>query len=171
MQVTSAPHHVAVALPGLLELALLELPALLPPPMEGQEQSTHLPCPHLAVLFPQELEFPQQMLVAQGVLALLIGKIGFPVIMHDPLAASAHDAQSVHRLDAALGMDAITGQRSRRGHMQPVESPVHAQPALIQVNDLGQRHLAGQRLREGIQLLTGALVGRHQRRDTQRLPK
>jgi len=104
-------------------------------------------------------------------LALLISKIGFPVIMHDPLAASAHDAQSVHRLGAAFGMDAITGQRGRRGHMQPVEGPVHAQAALIQVNDLGQRHLAGQRLRERIQLLIGALVGRRQRCYTQRLSK
>ena len=48
------------------------------------------------------------MLVAQGVLALPIGKTGFPVIRHDPLAASAHDAQSVHGFGATLGMNAVT---------------------------------------------------------------
>src|SRR5208283_90402 len=85
--VTSAPHHVAVASPGPFELAFIELPVLLPSPMEFQEQIAHLPRPHLAVLFPDELEFPQQMLVAQGVLALRIGKIGLPVVMHYPLAA------------------------------------------------------------------------------------
>src|SRR5208283_1065406 len=37
--VTSAPHHVAVALQGPLELALVDLPVLLPPPMERQEQT------------------------------------------------------------------------------------------------------------------------------------
>jgi hypothetical protein len=60
--------------------------------MELQEQIAPLTRPHLALLFPPELQFPQQMFVTPGVRALPLGKIGLPVIRHDPLAASAHDA-------------------------------------------------------------------------------
>src|SRR5438552_3968992 len=78
---------------------------LLPPPMEFQEQIAHLRRPHLALLFPQELQFPQQVLVAQGVLALLIRKIRLPVIMHHPLEAvffeSAMPARPVQRAPVA----------------------------------------------------------------------
>src|SRR5208337_4090115 len=48
MPVTSAPHHVAVAIQGPLKLALVELSVLLPPPMQRQEQITHLTRPLLA---------------------------------------------------------------------------------------------------------------------------
>src|SRR6266571_791512 len=90
--VASPPHHVPIALESLLKLAFVKLPALLPPLMQMQEQIAQLLRPHFPFFLPQELQFPQQVLVAQGMQAFLIKKIGLPVIMHHPLPTRSNDS-------------------------------------------------------------------------------
>ncbi len=85
--VTCAPHHVAVALPAPLELALVKLPALPPPPMEGQEQSTHLPCPHGRPL-PTGTRVPARSARCTGHAGIAHRQNRVSSDHHDPLAAA-----------------------------------------------------------------------------------
>jgi len=71
------------------------------------------------------------MLVAQGVQAVLVGEIGFPMVVDEPVLAPRQNAEVVHGLGAPLGMHAVEGEPGIADDVQPVQALGHAQAALI----------------------------------------
>ena len=76
------------------------------------------------IVFGEEFEFAQQVLVAQRMKGVVL-VIGFPMVMHQPVMAMWKDAQGVHGFRAASGMHAVEGQISGASDVQPVQAAIH----------------------------------------------
>jgi len=93
------------------ELSLVEDALALAPLQAIEQEAAHFLCPAFLMFFGQEFQFAQVMLVAQGVQAVRVGEIGFPMVVDEPVLAPRQDAEVIHGLGAPLGMHAVEGER------------------------------------------------------------
>lgn len=107
------------AIPGvnLLELPRVEDSTVFAPRQAAEQEGAHFLGPGFVVFLVEEFEFAQVVLVAQGVETLVVGEVGFPMVVDEPVGAARQDAEVVHGLGAALGRDAVKGDRGVAHHM------------------------------------------------------
>jgi hypothetical protein len=91
------------------------------------QQAQHFRGPWFALDLDQRLEFPQMMRVAKAVREAGQFEIGLEVVVHD------HPADQALGHIAALGADAILGQRQRRGGVQPLRAAADPEPGFIKM--------------------------------------
>lgn len=85
------------------------------------------------MLLVDEFQFPQVVCVAQGMGAIGVAEIRFPMIVHRPPGKPRKNPGGLHGGRAAPGMNRIVGQSRRGRHMQPMQLPPDPQPRLIHV--------------------------------------
>src|SRR2546428_86337 len=85
--------------------------------------------------------------MAPRMVALVIRKVRFPMVMDHRPREWAKNARLRHRLVATLGMDFIRRQTLGAGDMQPMQLPPHPQPRLIHMQHRGVAQQAFHRFR------------------------
>ena len=121
------------------------------------------------LFFPEEFQFPQMMLVAERVQAILISEVSLEMVVDNPVFAAGYDVQIIHGFRAAFGMDAIKGELGVADDVQPMELARDPQAAFIAMIDGRLRQQRLDRLLKEFEVFIGALVGGHDGRLAQRL--
>ena len=125
--------------------------------------------PEFAALLEEELQFPQEVLVAERVEGVVF-EIGFPEVVDEPGFAMGEDTKSVHGLGSPVAMHAEEGQECCGGDVKPVEFPFDAQAAFVGMNGgclreslddgafHGSEHFVGPRIDRGQRAQTNVLA-------------
>jgi hypothetical protein len=156
-----------IASQGLLKLVFREHAVLMHPLLGVQQKPTEFIGPSFLMLLEEEFEFPQVMLIAQGMQTILVSEVGLEVVVEDPAATPRQNIKLVHGFGAAFAMHAVESEVGGADDVQPMELAGHAHSAFVAVNQwgLGQLHFTVCQREPVLE----ALIGRHHRGFTQGL--
>src|SRR3990170_879104 len=102
-------QNAVIASEGLLKF-LLRQDALPLAPLVGVEQEgAQFLGPGLLMLFVEEFQFPQMVLIAQGVQSILVSEVRLEMIVDDPVFTPGQNVELIHGFGPTFGMDAIKG--------------------------------------------------------------
>ena len=85
----------------------------------------------VAVGFDDEGELAQQMRPTQAMVAVFIGQVGGPAIMHDDPSVARDHADGLHRLLAAFLVQELQGDLAARADMDPLVLLIDPQGGLV----------------------------------------
>ena len=71
--------------------------------------------------------------VAEGMVTLIVGEVGTPVVMNSDALELGENIDGIHRFSSPFGMRLIVGQGGCADNVQPMEFAFNAQAALVEV--------------------------------------
>ena len=81
------------------------------------------------------------MSIAEGMLAVVEGEVGLPMVMNGPAFELGQDAYGLHRLLSTFAVYGIVGEVVDAGHMQPVQLAFYAEAAFVEMSHIGSDEL------------------------------